>query len=352
MYDSNSIETVSDIDLLASIRELARKVGALEADILVQIGEVEERKLYAACAYPSMFAFCVEELGFSEDAVYTRLFVARAARRLPAMIDALRAGQVHLTGLRLLVPHLEPTNVHEILGEAAGKSKRQIEKLVARLAPKPDVPSSIRKFPTSAPNAALLQPSSPITGVLPFPRKPQQHRTILAPLSENKYEIKFTATQALHDKLRRARDLLRHRIPNGDMPAIFERGLDLLIDRVEKERFAVKCEPRARRADENGPVTRYIPAAIRRAVFERDGGRCTFTDERGRRCKETGGLEFDHVDGFARKPMHSVDGVRLRCRAHNQYAAEQVYGRRFMERARARGKAAPCSGTSSQERLF
>ncbi len=63
-------------------------------------------------------------------------------------------------------------------------------------------------------------------------------------------------------------------------------------------------------------------------------GRCTFLDERGRRCAETGALEFDHQDGFARTHLHRAERIRLLCRAHNQHAAEQMYGRAFMERAR------------------
>jgi hypothetical protein len=63
-------------------------------------------------------------------------------------------------------------------------------------------------------------------------------------------------------------------------------------------------------------------------------GRCTFVDEQGRRCPETGGLEFDHVEGFARTHVHDPDLIRLLCRAHNQHAAEQLYGRAFMERMR------------------
>jgi len=62
--------------------------------------------------------------------------------------------------------------------------------------------------------------------------------------------------------------------------------------------------------------------------------RCTFTDEDGRRCGETGALEFDHLDGFARTRLHQADRIRLLCRAHNQHAAEKMYGRAFMERAR------------------
>ena len=70
--------------------------------------------------------------------------------------------------------------------------------------------------------------------------------------------------------------------------------------------------------------SRHIPDWIKRTVYDRDGGRCTFTDDRGRRCAETGGLEFDHLDGFARTHSHDVDRIRLRCRAHNQHAAEQT----------------------------
>ena len=81
--------------------------------------------------------------------------------------------------------------------------------------------------------------------------------------------------------------------------------------------------------------SRHIPDAIKREVFERDGGRCTFADAHGRRCPETGALEFDHLDGFARTRLHRADRIRLLCRAHNQHAAEQMYGRAFMERARA-----------------
>ncbi|HKC60385.1 MAG TPA: hypothetical protein VKB92_09875, partial [Myxococcales bacterium] len=146
----NSLETVallSDPDLLARTRELADHSCCTEADLLVHLGEIDERKLYLECAFPSMFAYCVGELRFSEDAAYSRIMVARAARRLPAMIEATRSGQVHLTGLRLLAPHLTAENHCEMLAQAAGKTKREIEELVARLAPQPAVAPTIRKLP-------------------------------------------------------------------------------------------------------------------------------------------------------------------------------------------------------------
>jgi len=85
-----------------------------------------------------------------------------------------------------------------------------------------------------------------------------------------------------------------------------------VIERVTKERFAEARKPRKTATEgEASSGSRHIPSAIKRAVFERDGSRCTFTDERGRRCGETGGLEFDHLDGFARTHLHDADRIRL-----------------------------------------
>ena len=81
-------------------------------------------------------------------------------------------------------------------------------------------------------------------------------------------------------------------------------------------------------------ASRHIPDAIKRAVYERAQGRCEFVAENGHRCSETGGLEFDHLEGFARTHIHSVDGIRLVCRRHNVHAAEQLYGRAYMDRVR------------------
>jgi hypothetical protein len=159
---------------------------------------------------------------------------------------------------------------------------------------------------------------------------------VVAPLAEDTFKFQFTASRACRDKFRQAQDLLRHRIPDGDLATIVEKALDLLIEQVKKERFATGRNARPASAEEaDASASRHIPDAIKREVFERDGGRCTFSDEDGRRCAETGALEFDHCDGFARTRLHRADRIRLLCRAHNQGAADHMYGRAFMQRARA-----------------
>jgi len=102
-----------------------RRSHGVEAALLVHLGEIDERKLYLDWSFSSMFAFCVGELGFSEDVACNRIDIARAARRMPVILEALRSGQVHLAGLRLLAPHLTTENQEKVLAEAAGKSKRQ-----------------------------------------------------------------------------------------------------------------------------------------------------------------------------------------------------------------------------------
>src|SRR4051812_4126230 len=325
--------------LLSATRAILRHACVVEADLLVHLAEIEERRLHLEMACSSMFAFCVKKLGFSEDATYNRLGVAHAARQFPAALHALRSGEIHLSGLRVLVPHLTAENHRQVLARAAGKSKREIEELVAALAPKPPVPDAIRKLPRSAPlETAQL-------ALAPAAARPAERPRPIAPLSEDTFRIEFSASRGLRDKLRQAQDLLRHRLPSGELAKIVESAVDLLIEKVKKERFAVgrKARPNPK-AKTTGPSPRPMPASVRRHVYVRDEGRCTFVGESGNRCPETGMLEYDHVDGWARTHTHDRDRIRLRCHAHNQHAAEKMYGREFMERARAPRTRRPGAG--------
>ncbi|HSL20539.1 MAG TPA: HNH endonuclease [Vicinamibacterales bacterium] len=79
--------------------------------------------------------------------------------------------------------------------------------------------------------------------------------------------------------------------------------------------------------------SRRIPAAVRREVWARDGGRCAFVGRQGR-CTETGFLEFHHVAPYARGGEARPDNIALRCRAHNAYEAELDFGERLAARRR------------------
>jgi hypothetical protein len=123
----------------------------------------------------------------------------------------------------------------------------------------------------------------------------------------------------------------------------------LVIDGVAAGRKARAGEAGRRSGQADEEASRHIPDAIKRAVWERDSGRCAFIDARGQRCSQTAFLQLDHVDGFARDRVHCVDRIRLARAAHNQHAAEKMYGKSFMDAKRAsaarRRGAAPPAGT-------
>ncbi|MEX2272879.1 MAG: HNH endonuclease [Vicinamibacterales bacterium] len=160
---------------------------------------------------------------------------------------------------------------------------------------------------------------------MPLPVKP----AVLAPLSATTYKIQFTADQETHDKLRHAQALLRHRIPSGDIGALINKALTMLIADVERKKFGIVQRPRAttsaKEAGASHPGSRTIPAAVRRAVAARDGGRCAFVGRDGR-CDERDFLEFHHIVPYAAGGKATVDNIALRCRAHNGHEAVLYFG--------------------------
>jgi hypothetical protein len=130
--------------------------------------------------------------------------------------------------------------------------------------------------------------------------------------------------QALQ-KLRLAKDMLRHPIPSGDDAAILDRALTALLDEVAKKKFAATSSPRPAR--ETVPGSRHVPAEVKRTVWLRDLGRCAFVGTNGRRCTEHGFLEFHHLKPYAVGGLATVSNIQLRCRRHNDYEARVFFAR-------------------------
>ena len=303
------------------------------ARLIALLMEVDSRKLYAGQGYASLFTYCVQVLHLSEHAAYLRIEAARLTRRFPAILDKLSDGSLHLTGVSLLGPHLTPANHAELLDEARHKSKREVEQLIARLRPQSDVPAVVRKLPAPKP-ASVLGAEVPRSGVsvpgfkLPVvvadatppavgapvaPRPPE-----IKPLAPQRYKLQCTISRETHDKLRRVQDFLRHTIPDGDIAAILDRALTVLLADLSRAKCAATERPRS--IQETRSRSRHIPAAVKRDVWARDGGRCAFQGELGR-CAETGFLEFHHVVPYADGGETLATNLELRCRAHNQYEA-------------------------------
>jgi hypothetical protein len=341
MVSTQQLQSISDDDLLLRLSELVQQSRRVEADLVAHIGEVDERRLFARRACSSMFAYATEILHLSEAEAYLRIAVARAARRFPVLLCMLGDGRLHLSGITVLVPHLTEENCESVLAQAAHKSKRQIEELTAELAPKPDVPSTIRKLPAPPPAlvpAGQLRPDgvgsapqpelapSRVQSVSPVTPKPE-------PLSPDRFKIQFTANGALRDKLEHLQALM-----HLDLAAVIEAAVTEKIERIEAKRYGETKRPRKNVEDsDTARRSRYLPAAVRRFVLRRDSRQCTFVDKNGRRCSERNGLEFHHDDPFGRGGDHDPSHVRLLCKVHNLCLAERDYGKDVMDRFRRRG---------------
>jgi hypothetical protein len=293
---------------------------------VAHLAELEARDLHLRAGYGSLFVYCRDALGMAEHDAYNRVEAARAARRFAVIVGRLSEGSVNLTTVRLLAPHLTPDNHQDVLESARGKRRAQVEEIVAGLWPWPDVPPSIRRLPSPKPAVPSPEPLA-AAGVVPsFPPPPAAARPAsVTPLSPARYKLQLTIGGETLDKLRLAKDMLRHAIPSGDDAAVLDRALTTLLAELARRKFAATDQARPARG--TAPGSRHIPAEVKRTVWLRDLGRCAFVGLDGRRCGERGFVEFHHVHLYAVGGEATVKNIQLRCRRHNDYEARIEFRR-------------------------
>jgi 5-methylcytosine-specific restriction endonuclease McrA len=349
-----SLTHLSDDVLLRELAGFLARDRVTTAALLARIAEVDQRRLHVPAGYPTMFAHCVGGLHLSEDATDKRIQAARAARRFPVLFAALADGRLHQTAIRLLAPHLTAENVDELVAAATHQRKSVIESLIAQRFAQVAAIVAAARVPSAPPAPPSLSPApyqvnAHVAPPAEVPPPPPALAPTSPPPAAGRIRLHVTIDGSTRDKLHRAQALLSHAIPSGDVAQVLDRALDALIRQLEKRKFAATDrppatprQPRTRRLA--GPGERAVPAHVRRAVWERDGGQCTFVGTGGHRCGSTRLLEFDHVDPVARGGQATVDRMRLRCRAHNQYEAEKMFGADFMQARRDGSRRQRASG--------
>jgi len=335
---------------VAEAQRLIRFERDATVQVIAHIAEIEKRRIHLTAGYPSLFAYCADVLRLSEHEAYHRILAARTANSFPRILDMLADARVNLTTVRLIAQYLTPENHEELLAAAAGKTRSEVELLIAARFPKPDVPTSVRRLPAPTMPAPSLAASAhpPSLPAMPATIRPAKndlpmapplppasaveaasvpasvaHPPAVRPLAAERYHVSFTASADTIEKLRLAQDLLGHAVPSGDVSSVFDRALTVLVEDLTRRKFAGTERPRA---SGNPPGDgRHIPADVRRAVWKRDGGRCAFMGKEGHRCGARRRLEFHHVKPFAEGGRATIDNLRLVCAAHNRHEAEVFY---------------------------
>ncbi len=332
--------SLSHLDRPARLRVLHERnttARVSTADLIAAIAECDAQKDYLPEGHPSMLSYCIHELALQEEAASKRNHAARAAREFPAIFEALADGRLHLSAVVLLAPHLRPENSDELLCAAAHRSKSEIVKLLRERLARIDVPNLPQVVAAASSEHAPGRVENEVPAGQPVSGQLMTPLARSAPGVENKSRT-LMRLMIDEDKLRSARDLLTHRLPSGNASDIVDFALAELIAKRTKRKFGAGPRRRMGRVSSSNP--RHIPAHIRHEVYERDGSRCTFTSETGRRCPAVSHLEFDHIQEIARGGTTTAANLRLRCRAHNQYTAELTYGAEFMKNKREEARSA------------
>src|SRR5215510_6123582 len=165
------VKQLGDDVLIERLTRSVQRDRRLSVELLIELSELQERGLFRDLGFATMFDYATRRLGMSESEAGLRLRAAKLARAFPIALEMLTRCEIHLTTLSILAPVLTADRI-QILYEARFKTKQQVLELVAKYAPKPDVPDSIRRLPrpslSARPSArSQVQSARPIP--LPMP---------------------------------------------------------------------------------------------------------------------------------------------------------------------------------------
>jgi len=349
MREEGQIRALGDDELLAAVIGLMRHSNELLAELLAHLAEVDQRRLFLDLGFPSMHAYCMAALGMCESTAGRRITAARVCRKFPQVLGRVANGELHLSAVCSLSPHLDWDNAPELIELCSNKSRRKVDEILAARFPRADVREKVR----------------------------------LEPLSKDRFGLHFTIDADALAELEQVRALARHRLPGGELSELFKMAMRTLRLELEKQRFAVGRKPRARKAADptrppgespsvgpdapeatvaqHPPAGEVVPPAavaegapkaagtrppsaeVAREVYERDAGQCTFVADGGRRCGAREFIEFDHIVPVAVGGEPTAANLRLRCRAHNQLYARQCFGDQHMAAAVARARRRPAA---------
>jgi hypothetical protein len=289
--DLDRLRELSDDDIVAGLNELDHAACQVGAALVAHLVVIKERSIHLARGYSSIVDYCVQWLGCSRDIAYKRSAAVKVAEVHPTVIESLAAGEMSMSALAVLAPYRDDS---ELVRVAMGRSRRQVQKLIAERHPDADWNRFQRVRPVTPGRSAL----------------------------------ELTVPDALVELIEHALDLDSHIDPSRDMAALLERAVGAYVKQRERARFAVVARPRTPTDTE----TKSVPAAKLREAYERAGGHCEYVAEDGTRCTSRVFLEADHVVMRALGGDH--DRIRILCRNHNQFAAETTLGVDVMDRAR------------------
>jgi hypothetical protein len=368
------MESTSARDLDRRLADLVRSERHLVVQFVIELAGFASRELYRELGYTSLFYYCVRQLGLSKASAFRRSEVARLIARFPVIADRLAEGRLSIRALVELRDVLTEENHAGVLARAEGKSQEEAQLLAVEYKPRPIPRDVVRALPmapvpsVSASVSVAVVPTETSAHVLTpeaakpialFPVVSETKRSspppeVVKPLTPDLRRLNATVSAEFIAELEQVRAALSHKFPDGNFEQVVREAFKLVLER-DRKRKALTDRPRSQpRAQPETPGSseapgtsetpgsseapaendRYVPAAVKRAVWKRDQGRCTWPMGDGAMCGATHRLEFDHDLEVALGGKPTIGNIRLLCQSHNLMKAEEHLGRAFMARFR------------------
>jgi hypothetical protein len=297
------------------------------ADFLVALADFDRQRLWVQLGHASVFYYLHRDLKLSKGAAHYRKVAARLIQAFPEVVAPFREGKLCISSVVELARVITTENSADVLPRFFYLSKQEAKAVAVEICPAAVVPRRevVTKVVTELPRAATFRLDETPHHT---PPAPEEHRDFTVPLTSNLQRLHMTVSKQFIDKLDAARKGQGHAQPGASAEKVIEAALDLLLAQQARHRGAVKAPRKVSRPTTSG----HIPAAVKRAVWTRDEGKCTWPLDSGGICGSTLRLEIDHVLPRGRGGPSTVENCRLACAMHNQLAARQVYGDEWMDR--------------------
>jgi hypothetical protein len=296
------ISTMTNEELLAKLNELAAQERKLTVQVLKYLNEVEERGLYRDLGYASLFDYCIGALKYSNPSAWRRTKAAECLKANPSIADKIESGELTLCSLTTAAKSIESNllTVEQIIG----RSKREVEALVAKVNPVEAKPREmVKPVVVKASELSLVSAESS--------------------KQEERVEIRFSVTKEEYQRLEEAKAKLSNVL-----------GEKLSIEAVVGKLLDGFLKPVKQKKQDTLPssVTRYIPKALKRAVFARDNRQCSYVSPDGHRCEAKTYLQVDHILPFYVGGRTEFSNLRVLCSCHNRLMAERHFSREHMQK--------------------
>lgn len=348
------LRSLSDKQILSKITELVSRERSLTRGVLLHLNEIERRRLHLKLGYASLFDYCTTGLGYSSSAAARRIRTARCIARYPGVLALLKANEVNLSTVSQVSRILTPENQTSVLQRIRGKSQREVDAIIAEYEPRALPPERVRPIVVQVPAAVVASSTAPELASFatsmradesksePFKGLQSEHcrsgSELADPPTERRLHLSFSVSEAFMGKLETIRSLAWHSLPaNASLEQVFELAMDHFIEkkdpRARKQRRDEKTIQRNSRRNKATAHTRQIAATVKDDVYTRDDGRCTYVSASGKVCGSKCGLQFDHIEPFARGGESTTRNLRLLCAYHNRLEAERLLAGVYSERS-------------------